>query len=88
MNQIAYTYRSADATAVPKHRYLSSLKCRMVLRFRYWLTQVVAEKRPSNGCFIDDDMTNGSSFTWSHSSLQSSEDVASAAAIVQTEQDV
>ena len=27
-------------------------KCRLVLLFWYWLTQVVLEKRPLNGCSV------------------------------------
>ena len=29
---------------------LASLKSRLILPFWYWLTQVVLEKRPLNGC--------------------------------------
>jgi len=41
-------YGPADATATPLS--LASLESRMVLPFWYWLTQVVLEKRPLNGC--------------------------------------
>ena len=40
----------ADATATPSS--LASLKPRMVLPFWYWLTQIVLEKRPLNGCMF------------------------------------
>ena len=31
---------------------LASFKSRLVLPFRYWLIQVVQEKRPLNGCSV------------------------------------
>jgi len=40
----------ADATTTPLP--LASLKSRMVLPFLCWLTLVVLEKRPLNGCFF------------------------------------
>ena len=41
-----FAYGPADATASPRPHLSSSL----VLPFWYWLTQVVLEKRPLNGC--------------------------------------
>jgi len=41
----------ADATATPKHYILlPHLNSDWFLPFWYWLTQVVLEKRPLNGC--------------------------------------
>ena len=41
-------YGPADATAT--HLSLASVKSRLVLPFWYWLTRVVPEKGPLNGC--------------------------------------
>jgi len=41
-------YGPADATAT--HYTLATVKSRLVLPFWYWLTQVVLEKGPLNGC--------------------------------------
>jgi len=43
-------YSPTDATATPSS--LASLKSRMVLPFWCWITQVVLEKRPLNGCLL------------------------------------
>jgi len=43
-----FAYGPADATPTPLS--LASLKSRMVLPFWCWLTEVVLEKRPLNGC--------------------------------------
>jgi len=40
-------YSPADATATQS---LASVKYRLVLPFWYWLTQVVPDKGPLNGC--------------------------------------
>ena len=46
-----FSYDPADATAIRKPQSsLASFKSRLVLPFWYWLTQVVLEKRPLNGC--------------------------------------
>ena len=45
-----FAYGPADATTTPS--FLPSLKCRLVLPFWCWLTQVVLEKRPLNGCLV------------------------------------
>jgi len=41
-------YRPADATAT--HRLFASVKSRLVLPVWYWLTRVVLDKGPLNGC--------------------------------------
>jgi len=41
---------AVDATALQNPSSLASFKSRLVLPFWYWLTQVVLEKRPLNGC--------------------------------------
>jgi len=41
-------YSPADATAT--HRLYASVKSRLVLPFWYWLTRVVPDKGPLNGC--------------------------------------
>jgi len=45
-----FAYGPADATASQTLSSLTSFKSRLVLPFRYRLTQVVLEKRPLNGC--------------------------------------
>ena len=37
---------------------LASFKSRLVLPFRYWLTQVILERRPLNGCSSSSNMYN------------------------------
>ena len=45
-----FAYGPADATASKNPIIYASFKSRLVLPFWYWLTQVVLEKRPLNGC--------------------------------------
>ena len=40
----------ADATAPQTLTSLASFKCRLLIPTWYWLTQVILEKRPLNGC--------------------------------------
>ena len=40
----------ADATASQTLTSLASFKCRLLIPTWYWLTQVILEKRPLNGC--------------------------------------
>ena len=57
-----FAYGSVDATAISKPpSSLASYKSRQVLPFWYWLTDVVLEKRPLNGCSIKITVTDRSS---------------------------
>ena len=47
-----FAYGPADATASQNPTALASFKFRLVLLFWYWLTQIVLEKRPLNGCSV------------------------------------
>ena len=47
-----FAYGPADATASQNPTSLASFKFRLVLLFWYWLTQIVLEKRPLNGCSV------------------------------------
>ena len=48
----SFTYGPADATASQTPSSLASVNSGLVLPFWYWLTPVVLEKKPLNGCCI------------------------------------
>ena len=56
-------YDPADATAT--HCLLLSVKSRLDLPFWYWLTRVVLDKGPLNGCVCCHDCTSGG-FYWKY----------------------
>jgi len=66
-----FAYGPADATAIPKPHNLLPPLSRLVSPFWYWLTQVVLENRPLNGC-------NSSSTTCTSNQRQSPHEPGSA----------
>ena len=57
-----FAYGPADAIAITKpHHLLLHLKSRLGLPFCYWLTRVILEKRPLNGC---SDSSTYTLYTW------------------------